>query len=125
MSGIDPCSNHWTKLPFRVVHTYREDTGSLIQRRWSCSGPSRQLVEITRAKIKKMERLHCAGYRYKSAASYIFIHPHHSFSLFAPLAQSLKTFFLNFPVLVFGSSSNTSISLGTINLEISLFSFAH
>lgn len=50
---------------------------------------------------------------------------HSASSLFAPFAHSLKTFFLIFPVLVFGNSLTTSTSLGTINLLISLLFFAH
>ena len=45
--------------------------------------------------------------------------------LFEPFAHSLKTFFLIFPVLVFGNSLTTSTSLGTINLLILLFFLAH
>ena len=45
---------------------------------------------------------------------------HDFFSRSAPLAHSLKTFFLNLPVLVFGSSFTTSTSLGTMNLLIPL-----
>ena len=43
----------------------------------------------------------------------------------APFAQSLKTFFFNFPVLVFGSSWTISTSLGTMNLLMPLLCFAH
>jgi hypothetical protein len=46
-------------------------------------------------------------------------------SLLPPFAQSLKIFFLSFPVEVLGNSSRISTSLGTINLLIPLFSFAH
>lgn len=40
-------------------------------------------------------------------------------------AQSLNMFFRIFPVLVLGSSSITSTSLGTMNLDIWLWCFAH
>ncbi len=42
-----------------------------------------------------------------------------------PFAQSLSIFFLIFPVLVFGSSSTTSTSLGTANLLMPRWSLAH
>jgi hypothetical protein len=48
---------------------------------------------------------------------------YHVASLF-PLAHSRSTFFFIFPVLVLGSSSTTTTSLGTINLLISLLCFA-
>ena len=50
--------------------------------------------------------------------------PTHSF-LFSPLAHSLSTFFLSFPVDVLGNSFTTSTSRGTINPLIALLPFAH
>ena len=43
----------------------------------------------------------------------------------APFAHSLRTFFFNLPVLVFGSSSTISTSRGTMNLLIPLLCLAH
>lgn len=55
-----------------------------------------------------------------------YLHQHHElFSLSAPLAHSLRTFFLTFPVLVLGNSAIISTSLGTMNLEILSFPLAH
>lgn len=50
---------------------------------------------------------------------------HYSITLSPPFAHCLRTFFLIFPVLVFGSSSTTSTSLGTMNLLMPGCSFAN
>jgi len=55
-------------------------------------------------------------------------HKSHTYSppaVLSPFAQALNTFFLIFPVLVFGSSSTTSHSFGTINRDIAGCSLHH
>ena len=51
--------------------------------------------------------------------------PFYSPPRFPPLAHSLSTFFLNFPVEVLGNSSKISISLGTMKRLIPLLCLAH
>ena len=62
----------------------------------------------------------------RSSATQPFLQLHQLTTLrFAPFAHSRRTFFFNLPVLVLGSSSTISTSLGTMNLLMPLLCLAH